>query len=59
VNPDLARATKAITSLLYGTEATDPIIFAAMRALLCMVALRAGQIPAPPASTHRGPAWRR
>ena len=37
---------KGIASLLFGTEATDPLIFVAMMALLGMVALLAGHIPA-------------
>jgi len=41
---------KGIASLLYGTEPTDPLIFAAMMSLLGAVALLAGQIPARRAS---------
>lgn len=41
---------KGIASLLFGTEPTDPAIFAAMIALLGAVALVAGQIPARRAS---------
>jgi predicted permease len=37
---------KGIAALLYGTEPTDPAVFAGMIALLCAVALLAGQIPA-------------
>jgi ABC-type antimicrobial peptide transport system permease subunit len=39
-----------IASLLFGTEPTDPLIFAAMMSLLGAVALRAGLIPARRAS---------
>jgi len=41
---------RGIASLLFGTEPTDPAIFAAMVALLGVVALLAGQIPARRAS---------
>ena len=41
---------RAIASLLFGTEPTDPLIFAAMMSLLGAVALLAGQIPARRAS---------
>ena len=41
---------RAISSLLFRTEPTDPAIFAAMIALLTAVALLAGQIPARRAS---------
>jgi len=41
---------KGIASLLFGTEPTDPLIFAAMMSLLGAVALLAGQIPARRAS---------
>jgi predicted permease len=41
---------RGIASLLFGTEPTDPAIFAAMIALLAAVALLAGQIPARRAS---------
>jgi predicted permease len=41
---------RGIASLLYGTEPTDPLIFAAMMSLLGVVALLAGQIPARRAS---------
>lgn len=37
---------KGIAALLFGTEATDPLIFLVMMALLAMVALLAGHIPA-------------
>jgi ABC-type antimicrobial peptide transport system permease subunit len=37
---------RGIASLLFGTQATDPAIFAAMIVLLTTVALIAGQIPA-------------
>ncbi len=43
-------AARAIASLLFGTEPTDPLIFAAMTSLLGAVALLAGQIPARRAS---------
>ena len=36
--------------LLFGTAPTDPVVFAAMMALLCAVALLAGQVPARRAS---------
>jgi predicted permease len=39
-----------IASLLFGTTATDPLIFTAMMSLLAAVALLAGQIPARQAS---------
>jgi ABC-type antimicrobial peptide transport system permease subunit len=42
--------SKGIASLLFGTEPTDPLIFAAMMSLLAAVALLAGQIPARRAS---------
>jgi predicted permease len=41
---------KTIASLLFGTEPTDPWIFAAMMSLLGVVALLAGQVPARRAS---------
>jgi predicted permease len=41
---------KTIASLLFGTEPTDPAVFAAMAVLLGVVALLAGQIPARRAS---------
>ena len=41
---------KGIASLLYGTRPNDPMIFIAMMALLTLVALVAGQIPARRAS---------
>ncbi len=41
---------RAIASLLFGTEPTDPAIFAAMIALLAAVALLAGHLPARRAS---------
>ncbi len=41
---------RGIASLLFGTEPTDPLIFAAMMLLLGVVALIAGQIPARRAS---------
>jgi ABC-type antimicrobial peptide transport system permease subunit len=41
---------RGIASLLFGTEPTDPTIFAAMIVLLGAVALLAGQIPARRAS---------
>jgi predicted permease len=41
---------RAIASLLFGTDATDPLVFAAMVLLLGTVALLAGQIPARRAS---------
>lgn len=41
---------RGIASLLFGTEPTDPAIFAAMIVLLGAVALLAGQIPARRAS---------
>ena len=41
---------RAIASLLFGTEPADPVIFAAMVALLGTVALLAGHIPARRAS---------
>jgi predicted permease len=43
-------AARAIASLLFQTEPTDPSIFAAMILVLCAVALLAGQIPARRAS---------
>ena len=43
-------AARGIASLLFGTEPTDPAIFAATIALLGAVALLAGQIPARRAS---------
>ena len=43
-------ASRWIASLLFGTEATDPLVFAAMMSLLAVVALLAGQIPARQAS---------
>ena len=43
-------AAKAIASLLFGTEPTDPAIFAGTVLVLAMVALAAGQIPARRAS---------
>ena len=43
-------AGRTIASLLFGTEPTDPLIFAAMMSLLGAVALLAGQIPARRAS---------
>jgi len=39
-------AAKAISSMLFGTEPTDPITFAAMIVLLMGVAFAAGYIPA-------------
>jgi ABC-type antimicrobial peptide transport system permease subunit len=45
---------RGIASLLYATEPADPLIFAAMMALLAAVALLAGQIPARRASIR----WR-
>lgn len=41
---------QGIASLLYGTEPTDPVTFAATVALLAAIALLAGQIPARRAS---------
>lgn len=41
---------RGIASLLYATGPADPLIFAAMMALLATVALLAGQIPARRAS---------
>jgi predicted permease len=41
---------KAIASLLFGTEPTDPMVFAGMMVLLGTVAMLAGQIPARRAS---------
>jgi predicted permease len=41
---------RGIASLLFGTEPTDPLVFAAMMCLLGAVALLAGQIPARRAS---------
>ena len=41
---------REIASLLFGTEPTDPTVFAVMAALLAAVALLAGQIPARRAS---------
>jgi predicted permease len=43
-------AARAIASLLFGTEPADPAIFSAMAALLVIVALAAGHIPARRAS---------
>ena len=41
---------RAIASLLFQTEPADPLIFAGVAVLLCVVALLAGQIPARRAS---------
>jgi len=41
---------RAISSLLFGTEATDPITFGAMMLLLVGVAVTAGYLPARRAS---------
>ncbi len=43
-------AAKMIASLLYGTEPTDPLTYAGMIALLILVALLAGYLPARRAS---------
>ena len=43
-------ATRMITSLLFGTEATDPLTYAGMIVLLMAVALVAGYLPARRAS---------
>ncbi|HLJ78298.1 MAG TPA: FtsX-like permease family protein, partial [Acidobacteriaceae bacterium] len=43
-------AAHAIASLLYGTAATDPLTYAGMVALLLLVALLAGYLPARRAS---------
>ena len=43
-------ATRMITSLLFGTEATDPLTYAGMVVLLMAVALVAGYLPARRAS---------
>lgn len=45
-----AGLTRMIASLLYGIEPTDPVTFASVAALLCIVALAASYIPAARAS---------
>jgi predicted permease len=42
--------SRVLTSLLFGTEPTDPFVITGMMGLLCTVALLAGQIPARRAS---------
>jgi ABC-type antimicrobial peptide transport system permease subunit len=42
--------SRAIAALLYGTAPTDPVTFAGMIALLALVALFAGYLPARRAS---------
>ncbi len=38
--------TRLLTSLLFGVSPTDPITFAAVATLLCLIALAAPYIPA-------------